>query len=150
MVANTEYCVSAGNTNTAVSNRIASTMSRVNGIYMRELGLYFQLIANNNLLYCTDSQTTDCSTLLPNADASSILSNVDQFISNRGISTSSFDIGHICFNRFRGLAGFESCVAVGRLKEQLEVQPLQVIPLTWITWHMVCCSMFGFILTSTL
>jgi hypothetical protein len=94
VVANNEYAARAGNTKSSVSNAIAAVMSRVNGIYMRELGLFFQLIDKNDLLLCVTGAKTDCN-LLPNDDGSTVLGNSERFSTRRGVSASEYDIGHI-------------------------------------------------------
>jgi hypothetical protein len=105
LVTNTAYSNTVGGTTTAVANAVAAIMARVNGIYWRELGVFFQLIPKNDLLFCSRSNAADfggCSTTsLPNTRADIIISRIGPFIANRGIASSEYDIGH-CFTTGSG------------------------------------------------
>jgi hypothetical protein len=66
----------------------------VNGIYTNQLGIYFQLIANNDLLFCLSSAPTNCGNM-PNTDANSVLNNSPAFSTSRGVAETEYDIGHV-------------------------------------------------------
>ncbi|KAH9252926.1 hypothetical protein BASA81_009082 [Batrachochytrium salamandrivorans] len=105
VAANREFSIFAGDTPAAVTNAIAIVISRVNGIYERELGVYFQLIEDNPKLLCTKDKTSGCSTLLPDDDGTAILYGAMGFMLSRGVSASKFDIGHVFTTGSGGVAG---------------------------------------------
>ncbi|KAH9257846.1 hypothetical protein BASA81_003865 [Batrachochytrium salamandrivorans] len=105
VAANINYSVAAGNTLPSVANRIAATMSRVNGIYLGELGIYFQLVANSSLLFCADGDTLYCESMLPNTDSSRVLLYAGSFMAARGVPASKYDIGHVFTTSGDGRAG---------------------------------------------
>ncbi len=78
------------------------TMTRVNGIYEKDMSLRMNLIANNNLIIFvdTDSFTNDNSDLLINESQAQITSI---------IGSANFDIGHTVSTGGGGLAGPAPC-----------------------------------------
>ena len=98
LIANNEYSAFHGNTLTSVLTAQATLMSRVNGIYMRELGIYFQLIADNDALICLGN----CN--LPND--SDLINLNGGFIANKNIPTNAYDIGHSVSTASGGVAGY--------------------------------------------
>ena len=97
LIANRQYSLKVGGTALDVASAVAQIMTRVNGIYMRELGIFLQLIQDNDLLFCSNevvAKSGGCtSTLLPNDP--SVIDMNKNFIENiRGIPSSDYDIGH--------------------------------------------------------
>ena len=87
-----EYSLRYGNTRASVFQELVKGMARVNGIYLRELGVMFQLITDK--LICLDGEA-DCSYLNGGNDAT-LLGQTTNYITNvRNVTFSSFDIGHI-------------------------------------------------------
>lgn len=80
-----EYTNFHGGTIASALAAINTTMTRVNGIYDRELSIRMTLVANNNLLI----STTDNSLFSNNGDLGSITD-----IINSKIGETSYDIGH--------------------------------------------------------
>lgn len=96
IAANVEYAVQLGNTRAGVLNGIVAVMSRVNGIYMRELGVYFQLVENNDQLLCTaQDDVSSCATYLPNTNPDYIIYHAHEFMDLRGVAYDAYDIGHV-------------------------------------------------------
>lgn len=104
IVANADYVKITGGRKKSALNAIAAVMSRVNGIYMRELGVYFQLIDNTDELFCVAKSNMANCAKLPNVDATTVLQNAKQFIKSRGVATSEYDIGHVVTTGSGGLA----------------------------------------------
>ncbi|KAH9254865.1 hypothetical protein BASA81_007115 [Batrachochytrium salamandrivorans] len=100
---NVQYSKAMGDTKSLVLNAIAAVMSRVNGIYMRELGVYFQLIAKTDKLLCITGETNAC-TSLPNANADTIIRNAHLFMATRDVMYTEYDIGHVFTTASGGLA----------------------------------------------
>jgi Metallo-peptidase family M12B Reprolysin-like len=97
-----EYSALYGNTVATVLEEVVRGMARVNGIYLRELGVMFQLIATTTNLFCLGE--ADC-TFLTDNDPSNLLDQVTDYITNvRNVPSSDFDIGHIFSNSGGGVA----------------------------------------------
>lgn len=94
----------AGDTVDSVANAVAIIVSRVNGIYQRELGVYFQLIAANNRLLCVGANTENCYSQLPDNDGTKILYNAMGFMKSRGVASDEYDIGHVFTTGSGGIA----------------------------------------------
>ena len=80
-----------------VHTQVAAIMARVNAVYMREMGVYFQLVDNNDDLYCLEGETY-CEDWV-NESASTALNQVDNYIAdayvNAGITPDSYDLTHL-------------------------------------------------------
>ncbi|KAH9260991.1 hypothetical protein BASA81_000687 [Batrachochytrium salamandrivorans] len=100
---NREYSEFAGDTPALVLNSVAAIVSRVNGIYMRELGVYFQLVDNTHQLFCTLGRSTNCA-MLPNDEGEKIIDNAYPFFQSRGVDDSSYDVGHVLTTGSGGVA----------------------------------------------
>jgi hypothetical protein len=97
-----EYATSVGATTVAdVLVEVVRVMTRINGIYLRELGVFFQLIGNNNLLFCINGDTT-CDDWPNNTNLNDEITNVggmDFFgpaglLAARGVGDVDYDLGH--------------------------------------------------------
>jgi len=99
-------CLTCNLPGASVLQQVVKAMARVNGVYLRELGIMFQLIANTDVLFCLEGEA-DCAYLQNNSD-STLLSQLTNYINNvRKIPLSSYDLGHILCTSGSGLATFE-------------------------------------------
>ncbi|WP_400075641.1 reprolysin-like metallopeptidase [Winogradskyella sp. R77965] len=98
-----EYAVFHGGTVAGAMAAIATTMTRVNGIYERELSITMTLVANNASIIYTDAEndpfTNNDSEILINQSHSTITSVIE---------TANFDIGHTFSTGAGGLAALGS------------------------------------------
>lgn len=104
IAANVQYAKAMGDTKARVLNAMATVMARVNGIYMRELGVYFQLIPSTDKLLCVTGETSACASSLPNANADTIIRNAHLFMAARGVAYADYDLGHVFTTDSGGLA----------------------------------------------
>ena len=102
-----EYSQRYGNTRATVLQELVRGMARVNGIYLRELGVMFQLIAETANLICLNGEP-DCS-YLNNGNDGTLIGQTTTYITNvRNVTISLFDIGHIFSTSGGGLASLSS------------------------------------------
>jgi hypothetical protein len=92
----------AGNVRTNTLAEIVTAINRVDEIYVRDLGIFLQLVANNDLLICT-VQTPPCD--LADNDPEVLLLNNYKFIESF-IDQSDYDVGHVFSTGGGGLAGY--------------------------------------------
>lgn len=78
---------------------VTNAMARVNGIFLKELGVMFELIADNERLFCLKGDAS-CEHL---AAGQAIWEQVEDFMESRGISSTDYDIGHSLTTAFGGL-----------------------------------------------
>ena len=104
LIANKEYSQYHGNTKSSVLTEMAALMSRVNGVYLRELSSFFTLIDGVDKLICLSGDASCAS--WPN-DGSLLNKNAD-IISGVGITTAQYDIGHSVSTGAGGVAGYPS------------------------------------------
>lgn len=95
-----EYTTFQGGTVPLAMAAMATTMTRVNGIYEKTISTTMIMVANNNLLVYTDA-TTDPYT---NGNPSSMI-NQNQTNTTTIIGTANYDIGHVFGTNSGGLAG---------------------------------------------
>ena len=106
MIATNTYSRYHGNTKQSVLFALATLMTRVNGVYSHEMGVYFELIDDTDAIICLDSlNDADCDAL-PND--SSIINDNQDFLEAKGISYSSYDLGHSVTTGSGGLARYPS------------------------------------------
>ena len=84
----------------AVLSAMNTTITRVNAIFMRDLGVKMELVANNDQLIFLDAATDD----LTNSSASSLI-NESQSKCDAVIGNVNYDIGHTFSTGAGGLAG---------------------------------------------
>jgi len=90
MLASREFGVFHGATNESIMLAIVNTMVRVNGVYIRELGVFFELIEDNDKLICLPDDAT-CDDW-PN---DTTLINLNEgLMQERGVTPDMYDIGH--------------------------------------------------------
>lgn len=87
---------------------MVSTMSRVNGIYEREVGVRMVLVDNTDLNIYTDADTDP----FTNDDGGSLLDE-NQWAIDRYIGSANYDIGHVFSTGGGGIAGLGSVCAEG-------------------------------------
>ncbi len=90
----------------AVLAAMVVTMTRVNGIYERELALTLELIANNDKLISIDTDN------FTNDDGLKLLTENQSFIESN-IGNTNYDIGHV-FSTGAGGVAQEGCVCTSR------------------------------------
>jgi subtilisin-like proprotein convertase family protein len=74
------------------------TMTRVNGIYERDMSLRMNLVANNDVIIFIDSDSFS-------NDSAGFLINESQFVIDGAIGSANYDIGHTVSTGGGGLAG---------------------------------------------
>jgi hypothetical protein len=110
-----KYSAYHGDTIASVVAALATLLTRVNGIFLRELGVMFQLIADNDKLICL-SGSSWCDGM-PNDGA--LLKNASTYMGMAGVSESTFDLGHSLTTAGGGLAVVGSlCLAGSKWKGQ--------------------------------
>lgn len=110
MVANGQYSSFHGNTKQTVLAEIVTLMNRVNGIYKRELGVFFQLHEQSDDMICLHP----CSHL---ANDAAVLDDMDGFVEDTlGIDLDTIDIGHALTTGSGGLAYISSLCGPNKLK----------------------------------
>lgn len=95
-----EYTVFHGGTVEKAMAAMATTMTRVNGIYEKNLSLTMVMVANNNLIVYTNPSTDPFTNGNPNSMISQNQSNT-----NTVIGAANYDIGHVFGTNSGGLAG---------------------------------------------
>eukprot|EP00924_Labyrinthula_sp_SR-Ha-C_P010911 snap_masked-scaffold_47-processed-gene-1.64-mRNA-1 protein AED:1.00 eAED:1.00 QI:0/-1/0/0/-1/1/1/0/695 len=107
-LANQHYSLYNGATKESVLSALVTFMSRINGIYARELGVYFQLIDDQDLGICLPGkQEKDpirrriCKFLANDID---IILQTEDVLTQFGINKSSYDIGHALVTEYGGFA----------------------------------------------
>ncbi|GBG25685.1 Zinc metalloproteinase-disintegrin-like lachestatin-2 [Hondaea fermentalgiana] len=105
LIAHKEYVAVSGSTKEAALLAMLKIIYRVNNVYMRELGVYFQLIDNNDELICLPDSTDDACDL---SNDIYILYETYDFLEARGVTVDQYDIGHSFTTASGGVAAFES------------------------------------------
>ena len=103
-----EFSQLYGNTRESVLLQVVKALARVNGIYLREIGVMFQLIGNTDDLFCVDGDNS-CSHLYSGNPNVLITQATDYITTVRGISIASFDLGHIFSTSGNGRAYLGLC-----------------------------------------
>ncbi|SKB98537.1 Por secretion system C-terminal sorting domain-containing protein [Soonwooa buanensis] len=95
-----EYTTFHGGTQANAMSAIATTMTRVNGIYEKSISTTMLLVANNNLIVYTNSSTDPYTNGNPGTMINENQSNI-----NSVIGSANYDIGHVFGTNSGGLAG---------------------------------------------
>lgn len=107
LIANKQYSAVHNNNTASVLVAMTQVMARVNGIYMREMGVYFQMIDDNDILICAGEQIDDACNALSNTWT--VYTQNNNFIVNeRGIKLKNFDVGHSFTTNSGGIASIGS------------------------------------------
>jgi len=88
----------------AVLSAIVTTMTRVNGIFERDVSLTMKLVANNNAIIFLDAATDDLSNDNPN----NVLLDESQTVIDANIGNANYDIGHTFSTGGGGVAQLNS------------------------------------------
>jgi len=104
VLANRQYGAFHGGTSTSIMLAIVKTMVRVNGVYIRELGVYFELIPENDKLLCVQGDTTCAS--WPNNGL--LVGQNSALMLERGVTAEMYDIGHSLSTSSGGFASYPS------------------------------------------
>ena len=91
-----------------VHSAVVTSVNRVNGVYMQELGIRCILVANNNILYYFNP-TTDGYT---NTNGTTMLGQ-NQTKTDARIGTANYDIGHVFSTGGGGVASLNSPCSAG-------------------------------------
>ncbi|MBE0423496.1 MAG: proprotein convertase P-domain-containing protein [Lutibacter sp.] len=94
----------------AVLSAIVTTMTRVNGIYERDVSLTMQLVANNTAIIFLDADTDG----LSNDNPDNILLDESQTVIDANIGNANYDIGHTFSTGGGGVAQLNSPCNTGR------------------------------------
>ncbi len=94
-----EYAAFHGGTASQALAAMNTTMTRVNGIFERDLSVTMQMVANNDLLVFTNASTDPYS----NYDATAMLTE-NKNTCNNVIGSANYDIGHVFSTGGGGLA----------------------------------------------
>ena len=97
-----EYASKHGGTVTGVMSAISTTLSRVNQILERDLGIHLDLVENNDLLINTDANSDP----FTKKDIAELLAQNQEYIDSV-IGTDNYDLGHL----FAGSGGGIAAVA---------------------------------------
>ena len=93
----------------AVQAAMTVTMTRNNGVFLKDMSLRFQFVANNDLVIFVDSDTFD------NANAGTLI-NQSQTVIDGAIGTANYDIGHTVSTGGGGLAQRPSVCVTGKAR----------------------------------
>jgi hypothetical protein len=95
-----EYGTFHGGTTASILAAMNTSMTRVNGVFMPEMGVKMNIIANNNLIVYTNGATDPFST---NTDAG-VLLDENQTNTDLVIGNANYDVGHIFSTGAGGVA----------------------------------------------
>jgi len=98
--ATAEYVQYFGGTVPAGLAAIVTAINRVSGVFESELGIRLVLVANNDLLVCTNAGTEPYSNGNPSALLAQNQANLDSVI-----GSANYDVGHVLSTAGGGLAG---------------------------------------------
>jgi hypothetical protein len=108
LAATAEYTAVFGGTVADGMAAIVQAMNRVNGIYLDEFAVQFQLVDNNDALVYTNASTDPYSNTSPSSLLSQNQSNVDTVI-----GSANYDFGHVFSTGGGGLAALGVACAAG-------------------------------------
>ena len=105
VLANKEYSQYHGGIVSSVMAALATMLTRVNGVFVRELGIEFQFIGAQDRLICnsTDGVVVSWCESVPNDD--SLLNGARAVIESRGVAEADYDLGHSVSTNSGGRAG---------------------------------------------
>ncbi len=98
-----EYTAFHGGTVPLALAAQVTTMNRVNGIYMREMAIFMEIIANNDAIIYTDAATDPYT----NGAATTMIGEAQTDCDNN-IGNNNYDIGHVFGTTGGGFSGFAS------------------------------------------
>lgn len=98
-----EYVKASGGTIASALSQIATTMSRVNEIYEKDLGVRLSLVENNDQLIYTDAASDPYNSKSPDELIEENQNNIDSVI-----GSNNYDIGHLFTTTGGGIAAIGS------------------------------------------
>lgn len=102
-----EYGIYHGGTLASVMAAVNTSMTRINGIFEREVGVSMQLLANNDEILFLDPSTD------PFSDSDAAYPDENQIACDNIIGTENYDIGHVFGIGQGGAAQRSSCCVEG-------------------------------------
>ena len=93
----------------AVLSAMNTSMTRINGVYERDLGVKMEIVANNDIIIFLDASTDN----ITDGNARTMIGEV-QTICDAEIGTANYDIGHIFSIGGAGLAGLGVVCVTGQ------------------------------------
>eukprot|EP00924_Labyrinthula_sp_SR-Ha-C_P006051 snap_masked-scaffold_82-processed-gene-0.27-mRNA-1 protein AED:1.00 eAED:1.00 QI:0/-1/0/0/-1/1/1/0/698 len=116
-LASQQYSDYHGATRESVFSALATMLSRVNGIYAREFGAFFEFVDNQDLGICLPGtqespERRRICRFVPNTSA--LLDQGGGFLTQLGIESSSYDIGHSVSTASGGVAYYPSLCQVNK------------------------------------
>ena len=96
-----EFSAMFGNNVATTLSKLLTALARVNGVLTRELGVFMQLIGENDKLICVPG---NCAFRVNNSNDA--LSQNWQFMQAQGVGASAFDVGHILVTGSGGVASY--------------------------------------------
>lgn len=103
-----EYAAFHGGTVAGAMAAMTVTMTRVNGVFERDLSITMTMIANNSILIYTDASTDPF-----NNDDANVLISQSQTTINNSIGNANYDVGHTFSTGGGGLASLGSTCIFG-------------------------------------
>ena len=78
---------------------LSDILARINGIFLREVGVFFELVAQENNLICISNGGVDnppgCTGWPDGSNLITVLNNADANIQAQGLASTDYDIGHV-------------------------------------------------------
>ncbi len=95
-----EYTAFHGGTQALAIAAQVTTMNRVNGVYMRDMAIFMEIVANNDVIVYTNANNDPYT----NGNPGSMINQVQTDCDNN-IGSNNYDIGHVFGTNSGGLAG---------------------------------------------
>jgi hypothetical protein len=101
-----EFSAMFGNNVATTLSTLLTALARVNGVLTRELGVFMQMIGENDKLICVPG---NCAFRVSNSNDA--LAQNWQFMQAQGVGASAFDVGHVLVTGSGGVAAYPAVCA---------------------------------------